>query len=179
VVVKMLEPVVAHKARVGGVRLGVRTGHDLDAALDAIDAAGARRYLIEETIAPGLDLIVGARRDPLFGPLVILGLGGDAAEALDAVVVHPAPLPETAAAAMIDELLGPVTAAGLRGAGLSAAITSLGALLAAVPEISELEINPLRVTADGRLMALDVVISSTGEGGTLDNALSVSGQGGL
>ncbi len=94
VVVKMLEPVVLHKARVGGVRLGVRTGDDLDAALDALDAAGARRYLVEETAPPGLDLIVGARRDPVFGPVVLLGLGGDLAEELEMVVVRPAPLSE-------------------------------------------------------------------------------------
>jgi acetyltransferase len=179
VVVKMLEPVVAHKTRVGGVHLGVRTGGDLDAALDAIDAAGGRRFLVEETIPPGFDLIVGARRDPLFGPVAILGLGGDAAEALDTVVVHPAPLSETSAATMIGELLGPVLPQGLDGADLAAAITSLGALLAAVPEIAEFEINPLRVTTGGRLVALDVVISSTGEGDTLDDAVTVSGQGGL
>ncbi|HEY0397033.1 MAG TPA: acetate--CoA ligase family protein, partial [Acidimicrobiia bacterium] len=106
VVVKMLEPVVLHKAAVGGVRLGVRTGEDLDAALDALDAAGARSYLVEETAPPGLDLIVGARRDPVFGPVVLLGLGGDLAELLETVVVRPAPLSEATAAGMLDELLG-------------------------------------------------------------------------
>ncbi len=105
-VVKMLEPVVLHKARVGGVVLGIRTGDELDVALDALDAAGARRYLVEETAPPGLDLIVGARRDPVFGPIVLLGLGGDLAEDLDTVVVRPAPLSEATATAMLDELLG-------------------------------------------------------------------------
>ncbi|MDQ1491617.1 MAG: hypothetical protein QOJ23_4131, partial [Actinomycetota bacterium] len=103
VVVKMLEPVVLHKAAVGGVRLGVRTGEDLDAALDALDAAGARSYLVEETAPPGLDLIVGARRDPVFGPVVLLGFGGDLAELLETVVVRPAPLSEATAAGMLDE----------------------------------------------------------------------------
>jgi acyl-CoA synthetase (NDP forming) len=170
VVVKMLEPVVLHKAAVGGVRLGVRTGADLDAALDALDTAGARRYLVEETAPPGLDLIVGARRDAVFGPVVLLGLGGDLAEALEIVAVRPAPLSETAAAGMLDELLG--DGAGGSGAdnraALAAAITSLGALLAAVPELAEIEINPLRATADGRLVALDVVVGGVSDAGTVN-----------
>ena len=174
VVVKMLEPVVLHKARVGGVRLGVRTGADLDAALDALDAAGATRYLVEDTASAGLDLIVGARRDPVFGPIVLVGLGGDLAEDLETVVVRPAPLSEAGAAAMLDELLG--DAAGRaqrvdRGA-LAAAVTALGALAAAVPELAEIEINPLRATVDGRLFALDVVVGGISEAGTVDAAHS-------
>ena len=178
VVVKMLEPVVLHKAAVGGVRLGVRTGADLDAALDALDAAGARRYLVEETAPPGLDLIVGARRDPVFGPVVLLGLGGDLAEELEMVAVRPAPLSETAAAGMLDELLG--DGVGGSGAGsdrvdraaLAGAITSVGALLGAVPELTEIEINPLRATVGGRLVALDVVVGGCSEPGTVDLAHS-------
>jgi acetyltransferase len=183
VVVKMLDPVVLHKAAVGGVRLGVRTGAELDAALDALDAAGAHRYLVEETAPPGLDLIVGARRDPVFGPVVLLGLGGDLAEALEMVVVRPAPLSETAAAGMLDELLGPIGGRVGRSA-LADAITSLGALLAAVAELTEIEINPLRATVDGRLVALDVVIGGASEVGTVEAVRSpalaalVDGQGG-
>lgn len=188
VVVKMLEPVVLHKARVGGVRLGVRTADDLDAALDALDTAGARRYLVEETAPPGLDLIVGARRDPVFGPVVLVGLGGDLAEDLDTVVVRPAPLSEAGATAMLDELLGmpagDAEAHRVDPAALVAAVTSLGALLAAVPEMTEIEINPLRATVDGRLVALDVVIGAEPGAGTVDPADSpalaalADGQGG-
>jgi acetyltransferase len=182
VVVKMLEPVVLHKARVGGVRLGVRTGDDLDAALDALDTAGAQRYLVEETASPGLDLIVGARRDPVFGAIVLVGLGGDLAEDLETVVVRPAPLSEAAAAGMLDELLGgprPLDpdSAGSNGhtahdrvdrRALVAAVTSLGALLDAVPGIAEIEVNPLRATVDGRLVALDVVVGADPEAGTVE-----------
>ena len=166
IVVKMLEPVVLHKAAVGGVRLGVRTGADLDEALDALEDAGTRRYLVEETAPPGLDLIVGARRDPVFGPVVLLGLGGDLAEELEMVAVRPAPLSETAAAGMLDELLGDGNR--VDRAGLAAAITSLGALLAAVPELTEIEINPLRAIADGRLVALDVVVGGVSEASTVE-----------
>jgi acetyltransferase len=172
VVVKMLEPVVLHKARVGGVRLGVRTGADLDAALDALDAAGATRYLIEETAPAGLDIIVGARRDPVFGPIVMVGLGGDLAEDLETVVVRPAPLSEATAAGMLEELFGDRIHDRVDRAALVAAVTGLGALLAAVPELAEIEINPLRATVDGRLVALDVVVSGVSEVSTVDVANS-------
>jgi acetyltransferase len=162
--------VVLHKAAVGGVRLGVRTGEDLDAALDALDAAGARSYLVEETAPPGLDLIVGARRDPVFGPVVLLGFGGDLAELLETVVVRPAPLSEATAAGMLDELLGGSWAGQTDAAApaVAAAVTSLGALVDAVPELAEIEINPLRAMADGRLIALDVVIGATEDDGTVE-----------
>jgi acetyltransferase len=180
VVVKMLEPVVLHKAAAGGVRLGVGTVADLDAALDALDAAGARRYLIEETAPPGLDLIVGARRDPVFGPVVLLGLGGDLAEDLDTVAVRPAPLSDAAAAGLIEELLGPAGPDRVNRSGLAAAVTSLGALLAAVAELDEIEINPLRALADGRLLALDVVVGAAVTGTVEPVVAAVAdGQGGL
>jgi len=174
----MLEPVVLHKARVGGVRLGVRTGADLEAALDALDAAGARRYLVEETAPPGLDLIVGARRDPVFGPVVLLGLGGDLAEELETVAVRPAPLGEAAAAGMLDELLDGAGSARVDRAALAAAVAALGALVGAVPELDEIEINPLRATADGRLVALDVVVGAAP--GTVEPVVAAlaDGQGG-
>jgi len=179
VAVKMLEPVVLHKAAVGGVRLGVRTAADLDAALEALDAAGARRYLVEETAPPGLDLIVGARRDPVFGPMAVLGLGGDLAEELGTVAVRPAPLAEAAAGAMLDELLGGA-AARLDRAAVVAAVTSLGALLAAVPDLYEIEINPLRAVGDGRPVALDVVVTASATG-TVESVVAAvaDGQGGL
>jgi acetyltransferase len=181
VVEKMLDPVVLHKARVGGVRLGVRTGDDLEAALDALDAAGARRYLVEEMASPGLDLLVGARRDPVFGPVVVLGLGGDLAETLDTVVVRPAPLSEAAAIAMLGDLLNGngndlgIGAAAIDRADLAAALTSLGALVTAVAELDEIEINPLRATPDGRLVALDVVVGGAGGAGSLDGADGLGG----
>jgi acetyltransferase len=163
VAVKMLEPVVAHKRRAGGVRLGIVTAGDMDDAVTALDAAGARRYLVEEMAGPGVDLLVGARRDPVFGPVVVLGLGGDEAEALDAVSVRLAPLPEDEAAAMIDELPGAGRPGGwsdhVDHRAVARAVAALGALVAAVPELDEIEINPLRVTAGGRLTALDVVVA--------------------
>ena len=90
--VKILDAAVLHKTDIGGVHLGVRTRADLDAALTALAGIGATRVLVEEMAPPGVDLIVGARRDPVFGPIVLLGLGGTIAEALADVAIAGVPL---------------------------------------------------------------------------------------
>ena len=160
VAVKLLDASVLHKSDVGGVQLGVRTVRELDRALAEI---GAGPYLVEAMAEPGVDVIVGARRDPVFGPIVLLGLGGTAAEVLADVAVRAVPLSAHAGAAMVDDLDGRALLAGYRGAPavdelqLGEVIAKIGALLAAVPELAEIEINPLRVTAGG-LVALDAVV---------------------
>jgi acetyltransferase len=165
VAVKLLDAAVLHKTEVGGVRLGVRTPEELDAALDAI---GAERVLVEAMAPDGVDLVVGARRDPVFGPVVLVGIGGTVAEALADVAVRVAPLTPDAAAAMVEELAGRALLDGWRGgpvldrAALGRFVAALGELLIAHPHLQDVEVNPLRVTADG-LVALDAVITAETE----------------
>jgi len=165
VAVKLLDAAVLHKTEIGGVRLGIRTHEELDDALAALRAAGAERFLVEAMAPAGVDLILGARRDPVFGPVVLLGLGGTVAEALQDVSLRVAPLSLAEAATMPDDLAGRALLEGFRGspfldrselAGLAGA---LGALLLAHPHLEDVEINPLRVTADG-LVALDAVVTT-------------------
>ena len=164
VAVKLLDAAVTHKSDVGGVHLGVRTREDLDAALDAIEAAGARRFLVETMAPSGIDLLVGASRDPVFGPVVLVGLGGTVAEALADVAVAPAPLSAAAAAALLDDLSGRALLEGFRGgpvvdrAAVGEVLAALGALLVAAPQVAEVDINPLRALP-GRLLALDAVLT--------------------
>jgi acetyltransferase len=161
VAVKLLDAAVLHKTEVGGVRLGVCTPSDLDAALDAICAD---TVLVEAMAAPGVDLVVGARRDPVFGPTVLVGLGGTVAEALVDVALRLAPLDAAEASAMADELACRSLLDGWRGgpvldrAALGQVVAALGALLVAHPHLTDVEINPLRLTTDG-LVALDAVIT--------------------
>ncbi|MGW1720589.1 acetate--CoA ligase family protein [Streptomyces sp. NPDC002156] len=152
-----------HKTEVGGVRLGVRTPAELDAALDAIEAGtGAQRFLVESMAPSGADLVVGARRDPVFGPVVLVGLGGTTAEALADVALRLAPLAPAEAADMPAELAGHALLDGWRGGpvldrdALGEIVAALGDLLAAHPQLDEIEINPLRLTDRG-LVALDAV----------------------
>jgi acetyltransferase len=162
VAVKILDAAVWHKTEVGGVHLGVSTPAQLAAALEALDGLGARRVLVEAMAPSGLDLIVGASRDPVFGPMIMLGLGGTAAEALGDVVVHPAPLAPARAAELPDQLAAAALLGGWRGGppldrdALGRILVGLGDLLAQ-PELLEIEINPLRLLPDG-LLALDAVI---------------------
>jgi acetyltransferase len=163
VAVKLLDAGILHKSDVGGVFLGVRDAAGLDQALDALEAAGHHRFLVESMARPGVDLLAGASRDPVFGPVVLLGLGGVVAEALADVAVALAPLPAAEAAGLADQLAGRTLLDGFRGgpvadrAALGAVLARLGGLLAAHPHISEVEINPLRITSDG-LVALDAVV---------------------
>ncbi|GEC21344.1 pimeloyl-CoA synthetase [Pseudonocardia hydrocarbonoxydans] len=160
VAVKILDAAVRHKTEVGGVHLGITDAAGLDAALDRL---GTGRHLVEAMAAPGVDLVVGARRDPVFGPVVLLGLGGTTAEALADVAIRPAPVGAGEAAAMVAELAGRALLDGWRGgpaldpAELGTVVARLGDLLAANPGLDEIEINPLRLTADG-LVALDAVV---------------------
>ncbi|MGY1812579.1 acetate--CoA ligase family protein [Blastococcus sp. SYSU D00820] len=164
VAVKLLDAAVTHKSDVGGVHLGVRDAAGLDAALDALEAAGARRFLVESMAPPGVDLIAGASRDPVFGPTVLVGLGGVVAEALADVAVAPAPIGPAEAGELADALAGRALLDGFRGgpvadrAALGQVLAALGDLLAAHPEIEAVEVNPLRVTAGG-LLALDAVLT--------------------
>jgi acyl-CoA synthetase (NDP forming) len=163
VAAKLLDAAVLHKTEVGGVHLGIRTPQELDAALDALEAAGARRFLVEAMAPPGVDLVAGARRDPVFGPVVLAGLGGITAEAIADVAVRLAPLPAAEAALMPGELAARPLLDGWRGgpvldaAAFGRALSRLGDLLAAHPHLDEIEVNPLRLTAGG-LIALDAVI---------------------
>lgn len=164
VAVKVLDAAILHKTEIGGVHLGVRTPDELDAALDAIGPD--RRYLVEAMAPAGVDLVLGARRDPVFGPVVLAGLGGTAAEALADVAIRLAPLSVAEAASMPDDLAARALLDGWRRgpvldrAQFGRVVSSLAAALVASPDTAEIEINPLRLTADG-LIALDAVILPT------------------
>jgi acyl-CoA synthetase (NDP forming) len=164
VVVKLVDASITHKSDIGGVHLGVRDASALDAALDALEQIGATRFMLETMAGPGIDLIAGASRDPVFGPIVLLGLGGITAEALADVAVAPAPISARAAAELADQLAGRALLDGFRGGPaadrtrLGTVLSALGNLLADHPAIADVEINPLRVTGGG-LIALDAVLT--------------------
>jgi len=166
VVAKILATEVAHKTEAGGVKVGIDGPAALQAALaelDAIPLSGPRRYLIEEMAPAGVELIAGAVRDPSFGPVVLVGLGGTAAEALQDTAVRLAPLSEDGALEMLDELRGRRLLEGWRGtppvdrAAVARAIVALGRILLEHPALAEIEINPLRASSGG-VLALDALV---------------------
>jgi len=162
VAVKLVSAQVLHKSDIGGVILGVDSAEAMESALASLEAAGATEFLVEEMAEPGIELVVGARRDDAFGPVVLVGLGGTAAEVIGDVAIRSAPIDARSAGEMIDDLSVVDLLNGYRGAPpvdrtqLGTIIAALGAIVAD-GRVAEIEINPLRITAQG-LVALDAVV---------------------
>jgi len=165
-VVKILSSSILHKTEVGGVHLDIHTNDQLREALDRIDrieAAGEKRYLIEEMAPAGLELIIGGTRDASFGPTVLLGLGGTAAEALGDAAMRLAPIPEAEALDMLGDLKGRALLDRWRGGprydkqAVADAAAKISQLLVQHPEIKELDLNPVRVMEHG-LLVLDAAL---------------------
>jgi acyl-CoA synthetase (NDP forming) len=159
---------LAHKTDIGGVRLGLADEHAVRSAarelLDLVlpDGVVGRGLLVSRQLS-GVELILGGRRDPSFGPLVIGGLGGLLAEVLDDIAVRLAPVDEEGAAAMLDELRGAAVLTGVRGRpgidrpAVIDAIVRLGRLLIDDPTIAEVDANPV-ISGPGGTAAVDALI---------------------
>lgn len=164
VAVKVLDAAITHKTDVGGVHLGISDRAALDMALDNLERIGADRYLVEAMGPSGVDLIVGARRDPVFGPVVMFGVGGVLAESMSDVALRVTPVDTSEAVAMPDDLATPEVLGGWRGGPvldrlqLAEILQALGQTLVDNPHVTDIEINPLRLTHSG-LLALDAVIT--------------------
>lgn len=160
---------LAHKSEHGGVVLGLK-GHDaLLAAFEEMHGRlGAGEYVVEQ-MDPARDvveMIVGARRDRDFGPVVTVGLGGTEAELWRDVVTELAPVDRRTAVGMVDRLRSAPLLAGWRGRpavavdALVDVLVSASEAIAADGGVAELEINPVRVSPDGAV-AVDALITST------------------
>ena len=152
---------LAHKSAVGAVALDVGPEEAPEAHRRVVEAARAAGVtpdgaLVQAMAAPGVETIVGARRDPALGPVVLVGLGGTLAESLDDAVVRALPLGSGEAEAMIDDLRGRALLDGRPGgpaadrAALARAIEGMAALADALgPDLEALEVNPLVVHPEG------------------------------
>jgi acyl-CoA synthetase (NDP forming) len=149
-----------HKSDVGGIALGIPNEGALERSLSDMETRlSPSGYSVERTasVAEGVELIVGVRRDPRFGPVALAGLGGIYAELLRDVAVGLAPVSALEAERLLGSLRGAPLLTGARGRprlAVSAAAKALAALsevAAAHPEIAEIEINPLLVTAEDAL----------------------------
>jgi acetyl coenzyme A synthetase (ADP forming)-like protein len=161
-VAKAIAPGVLHKTDVGGVRLGLRSAADVVAAVEAIeramDAIDARLdgILLQREIAGGVEALVGVTTDPTFGPVVVCGLGGVLVEVLRDVSFRLTPVTDRDAADMLDALKGARLLDGYRGgpradrAALVDVVRRVSALVEVVPELRELDLNPVKVLAPGR-----------------------------
>ncbi|WP_375692005.1 acetate--CoA ligase family protein [Pseudooceanicola sp. LIPI14-2-Ac024] len=179
VVAKIVSADLPHKTEIGGVVLNLRDEGALRAAHDAIlcrakaakpDARIAGVAVIEQ-VEGGVEMIVGGSQDPVFGPMVMVGMGGTAAELLHDVALSPAPVSSETARAMILSTKSSALLTGWRGGpkmdiGALAEAVSIVSHLVADPKfnVAEIDINPFRLRQDGGLV-LDALIAprSTGD----------------
>jgi acyl-CoA synthetase (NDP forming) len=149
-VLKAIRPALLHKSEAGAVKIGIADAAQArDAVRDFENRLGPGPVLIQRQAAPGLELVIGATRDPHFGPAVLFGLGGIWIEALDDVAVRIAPFTEQDAASMFDELRGRAVLDGGRGrlavdlAALARLLATLSQWIARAPWLAELDLNPI------------------------------------
>ncbi|MBD0416740.1 acetate--CoA ligase family protein [Oryzicola mucosus] len=174
VAMKIVSAEIQHKSDIGGVVLNIKdtsaAGTAFDTIMDNVRGHMPHADIDGVLVAPmapqGVETIVGVMRDPVFGPVVMFGLGGVLVEVLKDVTFSIAPFDETEAMAMIRRIKGYTVLEGVRGAGRYD-IEALAKVLAAVSRfaalnsdtIESLDLNPLRIlSGKGGAIALDAVI---------------------
>ncbi|MFS3128959.1 acetate--CoA ligase family protein [Nocardioides sp. Bht2] len=161
-----------HKSEHGGIRIGLRSLADAEAAYDdMVRRLGPGDYVIEEqdTRDGVIEMLIGGRVDRDFGPTVTVGLGGVQAELWRDVHVELAPVDRETARAMVGRLRSKALLDGWRGAPAADAdalidlVVSVSEIVAGSPEITDLEINPVRV-APGGALAVDALVLPLADG---------------
>ena len=175
VVLKAQASELPHKSDVGGVLVGLADEAALRAGWDKLHASVRSHrpdlaldgVLVEGMGARGLELVVGAKRDADWGPVVLVGLGGIWIEALKDVRLIPADLAEEDIVVELGRLKAAAVLDGIRGAAgvdlraIAQVVARVGAQMRANPEITEIDINPLVAYAAGSpqpVLALDALV---------------------
>ena len=161
-VLKAKSEELLHKSDVGGVVLGIRSREDVALALGTLTLnmkkAGLAldKVLLQREVRGGLEALVGVTTDPTFGPLLVCGLGGVLVEMLKDVSFRLTPVSDMDAEEMISRLRTGRLLDGYRGAAagdrraLIDVIRRVSALVELIPELRELDLNPLKVLEPGR-----------------------------
>ncbi len=170
VVMKIVSPDILHKSDIGGVKVGVSDDGVRDAFEDLVSRARSYQpdaellgVQVQETVDTdaGVETIVGANRDPQFGPLVMFGLGGVFVEVFEDTSFGVAPVTDTEAREMVDGIDASPILRGARGRepvdveAVVETVERISALVTDFPEILELDINPLVASPDG-VSAIDL-----------------------
>ena len=168
VVLKIASPQISHKSDVGGVKVGLAGAAEVAAAFTAITAQAARMRpdakiagcLVQEMAPKGCkELIIGFKRDPRFGPLLMFGLGGIYVEILKDISFRLAPVTREEARAMIGEIKSYKLLAGARGEkpvnlqALEDILVAMSQMAMDFPEIVEADFNPVLVNAEKAIVA--------------------------
>jgi acyl-CoA synthetase (NDP forming) len=165
VALKIASPDIVHKSDSGGVKLSLNHVSEVKAAYKEImegardknPAALIQGVSVQKMAKPGVEVIVGASKDPQFGPVIMFGLGGIFVEVLKDVSFRIIPLGRKDALEMIEELKGYPLLKGYRGKdpadiqALTEIILKISGVMEADPEIKELELNPVLAYKKGAL----------------------------
>jgi acetate---CoA ligase (ADP-forming) len=170
VVLKVVSPEISHKTEVGGVALGLSDEAALRAAMESMRRSLAEKaprarvqgFEVLEMVRDGKEVLLGIQRDPAFGPILAFGMGGIYVEVLQDVTFRLAPIRPLSARNMVHSVRSFQLLTGVRGEApsdleaLYEAIQRLSQLAVEVPQIAELDINPLLVRREGRgVIAVD------------------------
>lgn len=158
VVLKVISESALHKSDVGGVVLNVEGEADVRAAFVAVTNAvdDPEGVLIQQYVQGGHEVLIGMTEDPNFGPLIVFGLGGVFVELIGDVAFRIHPLTDLDAAEMINEVKSAQLLNGYRGgaagdvAAVRDALLRVSALVADLPEIVEMDLNPVKVAEPGK-----------------------------
>ena len=168
VVLKADVPGLLHKTNAGAVQLDLRTEEDIRRAYHELTAKFGphTRVLIQPMITGGTEVIIGVAQEPVFGPLVVFGLGGVATDVLADRAARLAPLTDTDADELIRSIRSAPLLLGYRGAqpadvaALQQTLLRVSRLADDIPEIAELDLNPVIARPDG-VSAVDARIRLT------------------
>ena len=188
VALKILSPDITHKSDVGGVALGLENDAALLSAvgsmLASVQAQRPQARVDGFTVQPmahrpkALELIVGASIDPIFGPVVLFGQGGTAVEVIGDRALALPPLNETQAHELVQRTRVSRLLAGWRDhapakvEAVCDVLIAISQMLADLPELAELDINPLWVDADG-VIAVDARVRVDAQAGGGADAFSI------
>lgn len=164
VALKIVSPQFTHKTEIGGVKLDLKSATEVETAANALaqslrahaSDAAIDGFLVQE-MARGVEIIVGARNDPMYGPVLLLGAGGVLVELVKDIAFRMLPVGESDVRAMLDELKARKLLAGWRGApaadvdALVRAVVGLGDFFLDHRHlIDDIEINPIIVLPEGQ-----------------------------
>ncbi len=168
VVLKACSSRLMHKSEGGWVRLNLKDEPEVRAAFADIQSRAAGEeidgVLVQEMVPGQRELVLGLNRDPQFGPCVMLGLGGIMTEIFRDVVFRMAPFDSLEASDMVAELRSRALLDDFRGqapADLEAvtrSLVALGRLGLQLPEVAEVDVNPMIITPEGRVVAVDALV---------------------
>lgn len=167
VVLKACSPELMHKSEHGCIELNLRSEGDVREAYGRISRSidvKLEGILVQEMVSGQRELVVGLTRDPQFGPCVMLGIGGTMAEVFEDTAFRMAPLGMIEAEDMTEDLRFKAILGAFRGQKpvdmktLCRTLVAVGQIGLELEAVSELDINPMIVTPEGRVVAVDALV---------------------